>query len=98
MTNGRAARRRALGTAGQDGYNRRATGWFRRQKRAAMTYQVSYVIRGERGAGKIAAADHYPEIGEEVELAGRRYRIIEVEDLIPPRAEVCYVHVLCEPA
>lgn len=63
-----------------------------------MTYHVSYVIRGERGAGKIVEVDHYPEVGEEVELAGRRYRIVEVEDLIPPRAEVSYVHALCEAA
>lgn len=62
----------------------------------AMIYLLSYVIRGEAGSGKIAESDHYPVAGEEISLDGRRYRILSVEDLIPPRAKICYVHVLCE--
>lgn len=63
-----------------------------------MIYQVSYVIRGQKGGGKIEQMDHYPKPGETVDLYGRVYRIVEVEDLIPPRAKFCYVHALCEPA
>lgn len=63
-----------------------------------MIYQVSYVIRGEKGEGKIEQIDHYPRLGETVNLDGKAYRIVEVEDLIPPRAKFCYVHALCEPA
>lgn len=63
-----------------------------------MIYQVSYVIRGEKGAGKIEQLDHYPQPGETVDLRGRKYRVVEVEDLIPPKAQFCYVHALCEPA
>lgn len=63
-----------------------------------MIYQVSYVIRGQKGAGKIAMVDHYLQPGEEVELHGRRYVVVETEELIPPRSRFCYLHVVCEPA
>lgn len=62
-----------------------------------MIYQVSYVIRGRKGAGKIAVVDHYLQPGEEVELAGERFTIIETEELIPPRSRFSYQHVVCEP-
>ena len=63
-----------------------------------MLYQVSYVVRGEKGAGKIEQIDHYPRIGELVKLRGQIYRIIQLEDLIPPKSKFCYVHAVCEAA
>lgn len=70
-----------------------------------MIYQVSYVINRPKGKKKKAAdnldlveSDHYPQVGEMVTVEGKRYRIVEVVDLIPPRAQFCYVHALVEPA
>jgi len=62
-----------------------------------MIYQVSYVIRDPKNPGEIVNSDHYPRIGELVTLKGRSYRVVEVKDLIPPRAKFCYVHALLEP-
>ncbi len=61
-----------------------------------MVYQVSYVIRGAKGAGKIAFIDHSPRVGEMVRLDGQLYRVLEVEELIKPLSQFCYYHVLCE--
>ena len=63
-----------------------------------MVYQVSYVVRGQKGAGKIEVIDRYPRIGELVKLQGQLYRIVQLEDLIPGKAQFCYVHALCEAA
>lgn len=62
-----------------------------------MIYQVSYVVRGQKHAGKIEQIDHYPQLGETIELEGRPYRVVDTEELIKPLAEFCMVHVVCEP-
>ena len=64
---------------------------------STMTYQVSYVVKGDPSAGKIEVSDHYPKVGERVTLNGYPYKVVELQDLIPARAEFCYVHVVCEP-
>ncbi len=61
-----------------------------------MVYQVSYVIRGQKGEGKIAYIDHSPRVGEMVRLEGKLYRVIEVQELIKPLSHFSYYHVLCE--
>jgi len=63
-----------------------------------MVYQVSYVVLGQKGAGKIEFMVRYPRLGELVKLQGQTYRIIQLEDLIAGKAKFCYVHALCEAA
>lgn len=61
-----------------------------------MVYQVSYVIRGAKGEGKITTLDHTPRVGEMVRFDGRLFRVLEVEELIKPLSQFSYYHVLCE--
>ena len=62
-----------------------------------MIYKVSYVVKGGTHPGAIVNEDKHPEVGDIVMLGKRRFRIIEVEDLIPPRNNFAFIHVLCVP-
>ena len=62
------------------------------------TYKVSYVVHGEDHPGAILNLDQRPEQGDIVELGGKKYEIIEVVDLIPPKGDFFYLHATLEPA
>lgn len=61
------------------------------------TYKVSYVVLGEDNPGAILNLEQRPEEGQIIELNGKRYKIIEVVDLIPPKGDFFYVHATLEP-
>jgi len=62
-----------------------------------MIYKVSYVVKGGSHPGAIVNSDKHPTVGEIVTLGKHQFRIAEVEDLIPPRYNFAFIHVLCVP-
>ena len=64
-----------------------------------MIYRVSYMVqgkvRGDRHPGLTRDEDQPPEVGSEVELAGERFRIIELQELIPPMGGFSFLHATC---
>jgi hypothetical protein len=58
----------------------------------AAIYKVSYVVTGEDHPGAILNVDHMPEVGEKVELGRRRFVVVEVFELVPPRGEFHFLH------
>jgi len=62
-----------------------------------MMYKVSYVIVGGRHPGAIANRENPPRLGEIIELGERRFEVIEVADLVPPRGDFAYLHVALKP-
>jgi hypothetical protein len=63
-----------------------------------MIYKVSYVVIGKPHAGAIVNQDAPPRVGDQVELGGETFNVIEVVDLTPQRGEFAYLHVTCRPA
>ncbi|MGD8604627.1 MAG: hypothetical protein PVF49_08645 [Anaerolineales bacterium] len=61
------------------------------------TYKVSYVVLGEDNPGAILNLEQRPEEGQIVELGEKKYKIIEVVDLIPPKGDFIYLHATLEP-
>jgi hypothetical protein len=62
-----------------------------------MIYKVSYVVKGGVHPGAIVNENKHPEVGDIVTLGKRKFRIVEVEDIIPPRNNFAFIHVLCVP-
>lgn len=58
-----------------------------------MIYKVSYVVVGGRHPGAIINQEVPPRVGQMVELAGERFEVAEVTDLIPPQGDFAYLHV-----
>ncbi len=56
-------------------------------------YKVSYVVPGQTAAGTILNQREEPRVGETVVLRGKRYRVVEVIELIPPQGVVHFLHV-----
>ena len=65
-----------------------------------MIYRVSYVVRGKlrgsRHPGLTRDEDKAPEVGDQVEFAGDRFDITEVQELIPPMGGFTFLHATCE--
>jgi hypothetical protein len=59
----------------------------------AEIYKVSYVVQGEDHPGAIMNVKQRPKIGDQVKLAGRKFEVIEVQELIPPRGQFHFLHV-----
>ncbi len=62
-----------------------------------MIYTVSYVVMGGDHPGAMMNQEQPPEIGKEVQLGDRTYRIVEVAELLPPQGEFAFLHVTCRP-
>jgi len=61
-------------------------------------YKVSLVVQGGTHPGGIQNLDKRPEIGDQLNLGGNRFEIIEVLEIIPPRGDFAYLHATCKPA
>lgn len=59
-------------------------------------WKVSYVVKGSDQPGGIVNLDHAPEVGERLEIGGKKFEILEAMELIPPRGAFHYVHVTCQ--
>lgn len=62
-----------------------------------MIYKVSYVVAGGSHPGAIINQDTPPDVGEEIQLNGKRFEIVEVIELLPPRDDLAYLHATCRP-
>lgn len=63
---------------------------------AVTFYKVSYVIVGSDYPGAIMNVDDEPQPGDEVEINGRIFRVLEVMDLMPPVGNFAFLHATCE--
>ncbi len=61
------------------------------------SYQVSYVVRGGGHPGAIRVERRRPRLGQRVRLGGALFVVAEIQDLLPPREGVGFVHVTLEP-
>ena len=58
----------------------------------AAIYKVSYVVSGEEHPGAILNTESRPEKGDQVTLGSKKFTVVEVIDLIPPKGEFHYLH------
>lgn len=63
-----------------------------------ITYKVSYVVAGEKSAGAIQNQDHRPQVGEVVRIGRKKYEVVEVIEITPPREEFQFLHATVKPA
>ncbi len=63
-----------------------------------MNYKVSYVIRSSDHPGAIINQPQAPQLGEKVLLGDLWCEVVEIKDLLPPKADFAYLHVSCTPA
>jgi len=63
----------------------------------APVYKISFVVTGEDHPGTILNTDHAPKAGDQIELGGRKFIVLEVLDLIPSRGEFHYLHATVRP-
>ena len=65
-----------------------------------MIYRVSYMVRGDvRGQkhpGLMRDEDKAPEVGNQIELEGDLFHIIEVQEVLPPMGGFTYLHATCQ--
>ena len=55
-------------------------------------YKVSYVVSGEEHPGAILNTEKRPRRGDDIKLGSRKFKVIEVIDLMPPKGEFRYLH------
>ncbi len=55
-------------------------------------FKVSYVVSGEDHPGAIMNTDTRPKKGDLVKLGSKKFKVVEVIDLIPPKGEFHYLH------
>jgi hypothetical protein len=63
----------------------------------ANIYKVSYVVSGEDHPGAILNTESRPQKGDLVKLGSRKFTVVEVIDLIPPKGEFHYLHATLQP-
>jgi len=55
-------------------------------------YKVSYVVIGEEHPGAILNTEREPRVGDTVRIGDREFRILEVQELIPPHGDFHFLH------
>jgi hypothetical protein len=63
-----------------------------------MIYKVSYVVRDGSHPGAILDAEEMPQVGDMISFGPRKFKIVEVVELLPTRGGFGFLHVTCEPA
>lgn len=58
----------------------------------AAIYKVSYVVIGEEHPGAILNTEREPRVGDTVKIGGRQFRVVEVQELIPPHGDFHFLH------
>lgn len=59
------------------------------------TYKISYFIPNSEHPGGIINLDYRPQQGKVMDIGGKRYRVQEVIELMPPQGDFQYLHVTC---
>lgn len=57
-----------------------------------MIYKVSYVVQGGKYPGGIKNQTEKPEVGGKVLIGPKRFEIIEVVEMMPPRDDFQFLH------
>ncbi|MCI0397979.1 MAG: hypothetical protein L0332_09665 [Chloroflexi bacterium] len=61
----------------------------------AVYYKVSYVVEGGKHPGAIINTDKEPRVGDEVSFDGLVFKIVEVDELMPPAGDFGFLHATC---
>ena len=61
-------------------------------------YKLSIVVSDQRGVGGIQNLDKKPSTGDILTMgrSSKKYRIITLNELMPPRGNFIYLHATCE--
>jgi hypothetical protein len=62
-----------------------------------LIYKVSYVVRDGRLPGGIKNETERPEVGNYVKFGRHEFKIIEIEEVMPPSGNFLYLHATIEP-
>ena len=62
-----------------------------------MIYKVSYVVRDGRLPGGIKNETERPEVGNHVKFGRHEFKVIEIEEVMPPSGNFLYLHATIEP-
>ena len=57
-----------------------------------MIYKVSYVVKGGEYPGGIKNQTEKPEVGAIVLIGPRRFEVLEVHEMMPPRDDFQFLH------
>ena len=57
-----------------------------------MVYKVSYVVRGGQYPGCIKNEEDRPEVGNIVMIGPRKFEVVEVHEMMPPRDDFQFLH------
>jgi len=60
-------------------------------------YKVSYVIPQIPRGGAILTQEDPPQVGDIITLDNRKYRVIEVVELLPPQRGIHFFHATIVP-
>ena len=60
-------------------------------------YKVSYVIPKEPHRGAILSQEAPPQVGDIIVLDNRKYRVLEVIELLPPQRGLRFFHATIVP-
>jgi hypothetical protein len=55
-------------------------------------YKVSYVVIGQGHPGAIMNTDKEPRVDDIVRIGAREFRVVEVQELIPPHGDFHFLH------
>ena len=55
-------------------------------------YKVSYVVIGEEHPGAILNTDQEARVDDVVRIGARQFRVVEVQELIPPHGDFHFLH------
>jgi hypothetical protein len=62
-----------------------------------MIYKVSYVVQGGEYPGGIKNEEERPEAGDYVQIGPRRFEIVEIFEIMPPRDDFQFLHATVVP-
>ncbi len=57
-----------------------------------MVYKVSYVVVGSDYPGAIINEFERPEVGQLIQIGDNIFRVVEVNDLMPPHGDFAFLH------
>lgn len=55
-------------------------------------FKVSYVVIGEEHPGAILNTEKEPRVNDVVRIGERAFRVVEVQELIPPHGDFHFLH------
>lgn len=62
-----------------------------------MIYKVSYVVSGGNFPGGIKNETELPEVGKVVQIGRKKFIVVEVHEIIPPRDDFQFLHATVRP-